>query len=182
MGVILVGDVDILSDRLWVQVQRIFGQQIPSPFANNGDFVINALDNLTGSADLISIRSRASFARPFTTVDGLRREADAKFRATEQRLEAELDETEQRLNDLQSARNDSNSLLLTAEQQAEVDRFVEQRTRIRKELRAVRRNLDQDIERLGTTLKVINIGLVPLLITVFALGVVVLGRRRRSTT
>ena len=180
VGVILVGDVDILSDRLWVQVQRIFGQQIPSPFANNGDFVINALDNLTGSAELISIRSRASFARPFTTVDELRREADAQFRATEERLTAELDETEQRLNDLQSARNDSNSLMLTPEQQQEVDRFIDQRSRIRKELRAVRRNLDRDIERLGTTLKVVNIGLVPLLITIFGVVMLFLKRRRRG--
>ncbi len=161
-------------------MQRIFGQQIPSPFANNGDFVINALDNLTGSPELISIRSRASFARPFTTVDELRREADAQFRATEQRLEAELDETEQRLTDLQSARNDSNSLMLTPEQQQEVDRFIDQRSRIRKELRAVRRNLDRDIERLGTTLKVINIGLVPLLITIFGIVMLFLKRRRQG--
>ncbi len=180
VGVILVADVDLLSDRLWVEVRRIFGQQIPSAFANNGDFVINALDNLTGSADLISIRSRASFARPFTTVEALRREADAKFRATEQRLEAQLDETEQRLGELQAARSDGNSLLLTPEQQAEVDRFIAERSRIRKELRAVRRDLDKDIERLGTRLKIINIALVPALITIAALVMLLLSRRRRG--
>jgi ABC-type uncharacterized transport system involved in gliding motility auxiliary subunit len=51
-NIIVVGDVDLLSDRLWVQTQRFLGQQIVTPFANNGDFVVNALDNLSGSASL----------------------------------------------------------------------------------------------------------------------------------
>lgn len=165
VNVVVVGDVDILSDRLWVQVQNFFGRQISTPFANNGDFVINLLDNLSGSADLIGIRSRATSNRPFTVVNELRREADAEFRSTEQRLQAELQETETRLADLQSARqDDTNSLMLSAEQQSEIDRFLEQRTRIRKELRSVQRNLDQDIEDLGTKLKFVNIWLVPLLV------------------
>ena len=102
-NVILVGDVDMLSDRLWVQVQSFLGQRLVTAFANNGDFVINALDNLSGSADLIGLRSRATYTRPFTTVEELRREADARFRATEQQLQAELAETERKLGDLQSS-------------------------------------------------------------------------------
>jgi ABC-type uncharacterized transport system involved in gliding motility auxiliary subunit len=168
-NIILVGDVDLLSDRLWVQVQRFLGQQIVSAFANNGDFVINALDNLSGSADLIGIRARASFSRPFTTVEDLRREADAQFRQTEQQLQAELDETERRLGELQEARTDQGSLLMSAEQQAEIERFLDQQVEIRRELRAVRRDLDRNIEDLGTTLRIVNIGLVPLLLTVAAL-------------
>jgi hypothetical protein len=49
--------------------------------------------------------------------------------------------------------------------------------RIRRELRAVRRNLDSSIEQLGTRLRIINIGLMPLFLTLAALGVVVLRRR-----
>ena len=176
-NVIVVGDVDILSDRLWVQTQSFLGQQIVTPFANNGDFIINALDNLSGSAALIGIRARASFSRPFTTVDELRRQADAEFRQTEQQLEAELSETEQRLAELQEARTDEGSLLMSAEQQEEIQRFLGEQVRIRSELRAVRRNLDSSIEGLGTTLRVINIGLVPLLLTVVALAVVFIRRR-----
>jgi len=176
-NIIVVGDVDLLSDRLWVQTQRFLGQQIVTPFANNGDFVINALDNLSGSAALIGIRARASFSRPFTTVDALRREADAQFRETEQRLQAQLDETEQRLGELQEARTDQGSLLMSPEQQAEIQRFLGEQVRIRRELRAVRRNLDSSIEQLGTTLRFINIGLMPLLLTVVALAVVLVRRR-----
>ncbi len=179
-NVILVGDVDMLSDRLWAQSQNFFGQQLVTAFANNGDFVINALDNLSGSAALIGIRARESFARPFTRVDSLRRIAEAEFRATEQQLQAELADTEQRLGELQAARSDGGSLLMNDEQQAEIERFLDQQVSIRQQLRAVQRNLDISIERLGTVLKIINIGLVPLLLTIGALTFVALRRRERK--
>jgi len=179
-NLVLVGDVDVLSDRLWVQAQNFLGQRIYNAFANNGDFVINALDNLSGSAALIGLRSRATYTRPFTTVEGLRRRADLEFRATEQRLEAELTQTEQRLGELQQSRSDGNSLLMSPEQQTEIQRFLDEQVRIRQELRAVRRNLDADIERLGTWLKAINIVLMPVLLTLAALGIVVMRRKRKA--
>lgn len=168
-NLIVVGDVDMLSDPLWVQVQSFFGQQIATAFASNGAFVINALENLSGSSDLIGVRSRASYNRPFTRVEALRVDAEARFRATEQRLQNELAETERRLRELQSSREDSGNILLSPEQQAEIDRFIDQRAEIRQELRAVQRGLDRDIENLGTLLKIINIGLVPVLLTTFIL-------------
>jgi ABC-type uncharacterized transport system involved in gliding motility auxiliary subunit len=179
-NLVLVGDVDILSDRLWVQAQNFLGQRIVTAFANNGDFVINALDNLSGSAALIGLRSRATYTRPFTTVEELRRRADLQFRETEQRLEAELTQTEQRLGELQAARSDGNSLLMSPEQQTELQRFLDEQVRIRQELRGVRRNLDADIDRLGTWLKVINIALVPVVLTILALGLAVVRARRKA--
>ena len=179
-NLVLVGDVDVMSDRLWVQAQNFLGQRLYQSFASNGDFVINALDNLSGSAALIGLRSRATYTRPFTTVDELRRRADLEFRATEDRLEAELTQTEQRLGELQSSRSDGNSLLMSPEQQVEIQRFLDEQVRIRQELRSVRRNLDADIDRLGTTLKVVNIVLMPILLTLAALGVVLMRRRKKA--
>lgn len=177
LNAIVVADVDMLADRYWVQRQRFFGTTMLEPFADNGDFVINAIDNLIGNADLISVRSRATSNRPFTLVESLRREAEESLRATEQRLEAELAETEQRLTELQQARGDTDLDILTEEQEAELDRFMEQRLEIRRQLRQVRRELDEDIEALGTRIKVINIALMPTLVTLFALGLA--WRRRR---
>ncbi len=179
-NLILVGDVDVLSNRLWVQEQSFLGQPLVTAFASNGDFVVNILDNLTGSADLIGLRSRATFSRPFTTVETLRREADARFRQTEQALQAELAETERRLGELQATREDQGSLLMSPEQQAEIDRFLQQQLQIRRELRAVRRDLDRSIESLGTALKVINITLVPGLLILVTLIVVAVRRNRRG--
>jgi ABC-type uncharacterized transport system involved in gliding motility auxiliary subunit len=169
VNLIVVGDVDMLSDPLWVQVQSFFGQRIANAFASNGAFVINAIENLSGSSDLIGVRSRASYTRPFTRVDELRVAAEARFRETEQQLQSELADTENRLRELQSSREDSGNILLSPEQQAEIERFVDQRAQIRQDLRAVQRGLDQDIENLGTLLKLINIGLVPLLLIALVL-------------
>ena len=180
-NLIVVADVDVLGNQMWVQVQSFFGQQIANAFASNGSFVVNALENLAGSSDLIGVRSRASYTRPFTRVDALRVEAEAQYRETEQRLQSELTETENRLRELQSNREDSGAILLSDEQQDEIDRFVEQRATIRKDLRAVQRGLDQDIERLGMVLKAINIGLVPLILTVLALFHVARRSRRAAS-
>jgi ABC-type uncharacterized transport system involved in gliding motility auxiliary subunit len=177
-NVIVVADVDILSDRMWVQIQNFFGQQIANAFADNGTFVINALDALSGSNDLIDVRSRASYSRPFTRVEELRVQAEARFQETEQSLQQELEDTERRLSELQSSREDTGNILMTEEQQAEIDRFIDRRADIRQELRAVQRGLDRDIERLGTVLKSINIALVPLLLTVFVLVAVWRSSRR----
>lgn len=178
VNVVLIADADFLANRLWAQVQNFFGQRIATPFAGNGDLVVNALDNLSGSGDLISIRGRATFTRPFTKVDELRRTAEGRFRDTEQRLQQELGETETKLAELQANREDSSALILTGEQEAELERFQQERLRIRKELRQVQRDLDQQIEDLGTRLKVINIGLVPAVITLVSIALLVVRRRR----
>ena len=178
---IIVADVDILSDRLWVQQQNFFGQRISNAFASNGAFVINALESLSGSPDLITVRSRATYSRPFTRVEKLRVAAETRYRETEQRLQSELAETERRLGELQSSREDTGNMLLTTEQQTEIDRFIDQRATIRKDLRAVQRNLDKNIEQLGTTLKVINTALVPMLMTIFILLAVWRRNRQKNT-
>ncbi len=103
--IVLVADTDLLSDRMWVQIQPFFGQSIMNAFANNGDFAVNALDNMAGSSDLISIRGRATSQRPFSTVEALKRSADDRFRAKEQELQKELSDTERKLTELQSAKN-----------------------------------------------------------------------------
>ncbi len=177
-NLIVVADVDMLGDQFWVQKQNFFGQQIASAFASNGAFVINAIENLSGSSDLIGVRSRASYTRPFSRVESIRVDAEARFLETEQRLQNDLAETERRLRELQSTREDSGNILLSREQQQEIDRFVDQRASIRKDLRAVQRGLDRDIEQLGTVLKMVNIGLVPLLLTVFVL--IAVWRRTRG--
>ena len=151
-------------------------------WASNGDFVLNALDNLTGSSDLMSIRGRATYSRPFTRVEALRAQADARLRGKEVELEHQLSATEQKLVSLQRGRQDQASLALTPEQTQELERFQAEKLRIRKDLREVKRSLDVEIERLGSRLKLINIVLVPLLVAVAAIVFVALRARRRSAT
>jgi ABC-type uncharacterized transport system involved in gliding motility auxiliary subunit len=169
LDLVVVADSDLLADYLWVREQSLFGQRIATPWASNGDFVANALDNLAGSADLISVRGRAAFTRPFTRVERLRALADQRFRSKQQELESELHQTEDKLSALQSRRNDKTSLILTPQQEQELEQFQQEKASIRKQLRAVQLSLDEDIDRLGTILKVLNIIVAPALFAIIAL-------------
>jgi ABC-type uncharacterized transport system involved in gliding motility auxiliary subunit len=179
VSLLVVADTDLLSDRLWVQVRSLLGQRLAQAFADNGAFLTNALDHLSGSRDLINVRSRGSFSRPFERIEALRREAELGLRSQEQRLQAELEDTERKLVELEFARQDGDTLLFTPEQEAELARFQEEQLRIRRALRDVRRDLDASIEQLGTRLKIINIVAVPSLVALFAIGAAAWRNRRR---
>ena len=168
-NIVLFADTDFLTDRLWVQVAQFLGQRIPQPFANNGDLLINSLDNLSGGADLVSIRSRGTYSRPFTRVIALQREADDRLRTEEADLLNRLSETEAALAELNQDEDGNPLGQLTPEIQAEIDRFNGEMLDTRRRLRDVQFQLTEDIDQLGANLKAINTGLVPVLLTIFAL-------------
>ena len=165
LDLILVSDTDVLSDRLWVQVQNFFGQQVATAFADNGSLLTNLVDYFAGSQDLISVRSRGRFTRPFEVVQSLRREAETQYLASAEQLQLELNETERQLADLESQQESDGVLRLSDEQEAALVRFQDEKLRIRKALRDVRHRLDQDIDQLGGQLKLLNIVVLPILLT-----------------
>lgn len=179
INILVVADTDLLSDRLWVQVQNFFGQQVVTPFADNAGFVINALDNFSGSSALISVRSRGRFFRPFTVVEQLRRQAEERFRDKEKQLQERLQQTEVKLAELEQQKAEGSATLLSPEQEAELVSFQQEKLGIRKQLREVRHQLDKDIETLGTQIKMINIALIHLLLVI---GALVLRRIRRRVS
>lgn len=180
INVLIVADTDVLTDRLWVQAQTFLGQPILSPFADNGALLINAADYFAGSPDLISIRSRGSFARPFTRVHEIQRQAEEQYRDTANELAAQLQATEQKLTSLQQLKSGEDKQVLSPEQEQAVDEFLAQKLAIRKSMREVQHQLTSDIEALGTRLKLLNIAALPLLLSLVMLAMAGLRRWRRS--
>lgn len=179
VNVIVVGDTDVLADRFWVQMQDFLGLNVPSAIADNANFVINALDNLGGNDDLISLRSRGEYTRPFTKVAAIQRDAELRLRDRERGLQDKLKDTEKKIQDLQREKGEGGTLLLSAEQKRAIESFRGEQLKTRKELRAVQHDLRRNIERLGDWLKFINIALIPILI---GLGAALAGvwRARRA--
>ena len=176
INVIVFADTDMLQDRWWVRENRLGPISLGyEKLSDNGDFVLNALENQAGGEDLISIRAQGRSQRPFTVVDEIRRDSDQKFRAEEQRLQRELDTAQSRINELQREKTDDQLLILSAEQQAEIDRITEQQVETRKKLRQVKLDLKKDVELLGMKVKLANVALLPVVITI---GAVVLGAMR----
>ncbi len=179
INLIVVADTDVLEDKFWVRVQNIFGQKIALPHAANATFVTNGLDNLSGSNDLISVRNRGNFARPFTLVKEIQREAEQRFREKEKELLARLQETDQKIRSMQNQKQKGNELTLNIKQQQEIANFRSEKIKIRKELRNVQHELQKNIESLETRTKFINIGLMPLLIGIGGIILGISSRRRK---
>ena len=179
INVIVVADTDVLADRFWLRYENFLGMQMPQAFANNADFLINAIDNLGGNDDLISLRTRAEYSRPFVVVQQIRRDAEAQFRDRERALQAKLQETEKNMQQLQQQRGDGGEYLISPEQRNEIELFRTEQLKTRKELRSVQHDLQKNIEQLGSKLKFINIGLIPILISIFAVGIGIVGSRRQ---
>ena len=96
-------------------------------------------------------------------------------------LEQEIKSTTDKLQELQKAEGGAASAqILTAEQQAELDRFRKRVAETKLELKEVRKNLRHDSESLVFWTKVANIALMPLLVTLFGLGVALVRRRRAA--
>src|SRR4029079_17210792 len=138
LNVVVFADTDLLLVMTWVQQRNFFGQTVAQTFANNGELVWNAIDNLAGANDLISIRGRAAYHRPFDKVNALRRNADAQLSAKEQQLQTELNETEDKLSKLQTQQPNGNETLVSPDQVREIESFQAKKVSIRKELRATK--------------------------------------------
>lgn len=173
INLIIVADTELLADRFYLQQNAMGGVQ---KIADNADFVINGLDNLSGSSDLISLRARGSFARPFERVEELRADAEAQFRAQELDLERQIREIRGRIDRIRRDRP-SSSLILEPEVQEEIAQLNSALLDARKDLRDVQLNLRRDVESLGTRLKILNTALVPAIV---ALGAIGLGAYRAS--
>lgn len=169
IDVIAIADVDMLQDRFWVQLQDFYGQQIAYNTSDNINFLINAIDEMSGSNSLISVRSRAGYSRPFDRVLAIQREAEKRYRTKERELQKELKEGEQRIARMQVERSGSGDEILNPEQQKEIAEVRLLVNKTQQQLRDVQGNLLKDIDTLDTQLKFINIGLVPLIVVIIAM-------------
>jgi ABC-type uncharacterized transport system involved in gliding motility auxiliary subunit len=154
---ILVADADLLFDNFYVNHQNFLGFKISRMFNDNLNFLLNACEMLSGNEALINIRSRGKFERPFTTVQELEKKAQTRWLAREQELMEKVEETNQKLRELEKKKDPSQKFIVTAQQDEEIRKFQEEKVRINKELKEVRRKLRADIERLGNWLKFFNI-------------------------
>ncbi|MBW2095734.1 MAG: Gldg family protein, partial [Deltaproteobacteria bacterium] len=177
-NVIIVGDADLLADRFYVQHGEFLGVTISKVFNDNLNFVSNACETLTGSNDLIALRTRGRFERPFEVVLALQRKAQERWLSKEKELTKQAEETNRKLKELETQKDASQKLIISPEQEKEIAKFREQKTRINHELKQVRKNLRADIEDLGNTLKALNIFLMPFCVAIAGLVFAFLRHRR----
>jgi ABC-type uncharacterized transport system involved in gliding motility auxiliary subunit len=179
-SVILVADVDLLADGAAVDVQEVFGRRIVVPSNGNLALALGMVEQLAAGNDLISLRSRAAAFRPLTVVRELEAEAQKAYFGKIQALEEEKQKTQARLQELQKAQGAGaakGAQILSAAQQAELERFKKTYIETNLALKELRKNLRQDAEALVFWTKVANIALMPLLVALLGLMVALVRRR-----
>ncbi len=150
-NLIVVGDSDLLADRLWAKSQTgENGERMLIPMSDNGAFLLSAIDYLTGHPELIAVRSRGLYLRPLTRVETLRRQAESRVHSKLAELETQLAATERKLKDL----NDPKAL--------------KERLRLRAEIRELMYQFNREVEALGNRLKLIHLLLAPAALTLLA--------------
>jgi ABC-type uncharacterized transport system involved in gliding motility auxiliary subunit len=184
-NMVVVADSDILADRFWVRIADFFGQPTATPFADNGPFVANLIGTLAGGDALIGLRSRGDTNRPFTVIAQMQSDAEARYRQTQQALQTHLQEVEKQLQTLrtggdQTPGKDKADAVITPEQRAAIDAARTDILETRRKLRAVQLELNRDISHLETVLRMLNIVLVPALLTILAIALAFIQRTRRA--
>ena len=175
---VIVSDADMLADNFYVQKRNFFGTAVSEMFNDNLNFLSNTSELLTGSDDLIGLRSRGKVERPFTVVLELKKRATAQWLSKENELVQQIEETNRKLQQLEKEKDVSQKMIISPQQEAEVAKFKEQKQQISRELKQVRKNLRADIETLGTSLKGLNIFLMPLLVSLVGVCFAVYKRRK----
>lgn len=182
LDAIVVADSDFLFDQFWIREINFGGMSLGvQKHSDNGDFAINAADNLSGGDDLLSLRARGKFSRPFDRVEDLRRAAEQEFRDEQEQLERALSDAQARINELQREKSPDQQYILSPEQEAALLQAREDEVATKRKLRDVKYKLREDIEALGTKLKVLNVFAIPGLVTVFAVLLFLTRRSRRRT-
>ena len=177
--VVLVGDSDLLHEQFYARMQNFFGQRIMIPFSQNLTFVQNLVEQMGGDKDLITIRSRATAARPFTRMRELQAKAEERFAAKIKELEKSEQELAQKVNEMLQGKQPGQQVILSDEAKREWQDVQKKRAEVRETLRQERRNLRKDIDSLQTTLKWTNILAMPIVVAI--LGVVLALVKRQRT-
>jgi len=178
--VLVFADSDFLADRNCVSMERsMLGGVTYAPINDNIALFDNGVEQLSGRKELIGIRSRGSFNRPFEVVEELEYRAMRTWQDKEEELSNELEKTRQKLAEIQQQKKGSQKLLISKEQQDAIEHFREQETSINRELKNVRKSLRKDIDALGFWVKTINIATVPILVVAFGCIRSALRRKRR---
>lgn len=178
--VILVADTDWAYDQFSVQEQNFMGMRIAQPINDNLSLILNVTEQLAGDPELIRVRSRSSPRRPFTRVNAMMARAETAYSAEITKLETEFQTAQRRLDELQRQKDPSQQMILSPEQQVEIEKLEETRIETSRRLREVRKDLNKDIDKLEARITMANVLVVPLAVAWVGIALAIYRKVRNS--
>jgi ABC-type uncharacterized transport system involved in gliding motility auxiliary subunit len=179
-AVVLVGSSDMFYNDFCLEtVQTPFGN-MASPRNGNLGFVQSIVENLSGDSDLISVRSRATSTHPFTRIEQMQAKAEEIYQDKINEYQQTLEQTREKLSELQKTKAGSQQFILSPEQQAELKNLQGKEAETDRALKEERKKLAADINATENRLKWGNIIGMPTLVAVSGLCLAVIKRKRTS--
>jgi len=180
-SVVLIGDSDFAADNFSISKSDSPFGAMATPLNANLNLLLNLVEQLTGDNSLIAIRSRATTHHPFTRIESMEASAEAQGEAKITELQNSLNDTQQRLDELQAQKKDqSQQLILSSEQRTELDNFRKKQAEVDRELIQARKDLRKEVVSLETRIKWLNIFAVPLAVTLVGVLVAFVKRKKNS--
>ncbi len=175
-----MADTDWAYDQFCIQEQSFMGMRIAQPINDNLSLVLNVSEQLAGDPELIRVRSRSSPRRPFTRITAMMARAEAAYSAEIAKLEDEFQMAQRRLNELQREKDPSQQMILSPEQQVEIEKLEKTRIETSRRLRQVRKDLNKDIDKLEARITMANVLVVPLVVAWIGIALAVYRKVRNS--
>ena len=170
--VYLFGDSDMLfHDACVAQSKDEFGQTIVVRINDNITLMENVVESLCGGGRLSSLRSRIPMSRPLTRINESQMRADLAFKDRILALAEESMRLEQRVESIRKQLIVSGGAArLTPEQRDLLNTYEQKDAALKREIREIRLQLRQDLDRINNTVRLINILLIPAFVVL--LGIV----------
>jgi len=170
-AVVVFADVDFISDLLAYSDSFFgIGKMI---FGDNSALMLNAIDDLGGSSDLISIRSRGNFRRPFTVVDEIEEKAEKEEREEVARINARIAGFESELKSIVTSAREGEQEVIGSSIMQKKRALELEIHKAQRQLRQVKMIRRERIEHLGNMLRNFNMLMTPAgtLIITIVLGI-----------
>ncbi len=171
--VTMVSDTDVLFDQFSFQ-KNAMGI---IPTNQNSVFFLNLVEEMVGSKELTSIRSKKSIIRTFERVDVIEKRSLEKTAEKLKEIEMSIEKTQKELNELAQKSGDFNIALIAKESLVKKKGLALKLKNDKRELREVKRKGREEVEQLGLKIQLINILVAPFLL--FFLASFIFWRRRR---
>nr|QJR98253.1 hypothetical protein PlAlph_2580 [uncultured Alphaproteobacteria bacterium] len=162
--VIVVADTDFIYDTFWSKSQTILENNYFVPIYDNGNFVLNALDYLSGDTSLIELRGRTQKIRLFEDMESLRKQNLRDFQIKENEIFNRINQTKSALNEITAKRNFEERENFTPDELALIAGTRQNLQKLLTELSQIRADMHRNLNDKALAIKVLNICLVPFFI------------------
>ena len=110
-AVVVFSDVDFISNMI-AYSSSFFGMAVA--LDNNSDLLLNTIDDLSGSSELIGLRSRGNYERPFVVVENIREAAEKETAEEEGKIKEEIAGFQNELSKIVSSAKEGEEQLVKA--------------------------------------------------------------------